>query len=509
MSGMDSIAAKDKFIANARAIFGEHYDYSLVDYKNSKTKVVIICPLHGKFEKQPNKHLASKQGCPVCGEKRGRTKRAYVNEYFVAKAKLIHGEKYDYGKVEYLNNHTKVIINCPYHGNFEQIPNSHLIGRGCPKCSGNVRLNDKIFIQRAIEFHGEKYDYSQATYNSGKSKVKIICPVHGPFEQIAEAHLKGNGCRKCSTKLKLTTESFIEQSKKIHGEKYDYSLVKYSGSAGKVKIICPQHGLFEQQAKSHIRRGSGCIYCAGKAVVTKSDFIKRATVKHGTKYDYSAMNYIDFSTDVAIRCQVHGIFMQNPRSHAGGYGCPLCGIAHRGEMRRRTTEDFLKSAAIVHGDIYDYSKSIYGGDNKSKITIICREHGEFKQSPNQHLRGSGCPKCKLPSDNDAIYIWKAIGQFYNGLQLYKIGVTSSRLEDKRIKLLAKKIKMDFEIITLRSVPGSAQYLESRLLSFGLDPGFMGFDGATEFRVLSDEALAEITQVIQNYIESVASLMVNE
>lgn len=509
MSGMDNITATEKFISDARALFGDKYDYSLVDYRNSKTKVVIICPVHGKFEKQPNKHLSSKQGCPNCGQSQARLKRTQGIVEFISKANAVHGGKYDYEKVEYLNNHTKVIIRCPNHGYFEQIPNSHLNGRGCPICSGNVRLTDKAFIKRAIAVHGDKYDYSKVAYSSGKSRITIICPVHGSFEQLPEVHLKGNGCRKCSARLKLSTELFIEKSRNIHGDKYDYSLARYTGNSSKVKIICPDHGLFEQQAKSHMTRGSGCIYCAGKAAVTKSEFIKRAKNTHGNKYDYSDMSYVDFSTDIAIRCRTHGIFMQNPRSHSGGYGCPACGIAQRGEMRRNTIEDFLKAAAIVHGNTYDYSKSAYGDDNKSKMTIICRKHGKFCQSPNQHLRGSGCPKCKLPSDNDAIYVWKAIGQFYNGVQLYKIGATSSRLADKRIKLVAKKIKMEFEIITLRSVPGSAQYLESKLLNFGLDPEFIGFDGATEFRALTDEVLTEIIQTIQNYIDSVTFITEHE
>jgi Protein of unknown function (DUF723) len=491
-----------KFITDARAIYGDAYDYKLVEYKNSKTKIVIICPIHGKFEKQPNKHLSSKQGCPTCGESRGRMKRTQGKDEFIAKAKALHGDMYDYEKVEYLNNHTKVIIRCPEHGEFEQIPNSHLNGRGCPICAGNVPLNSAVFVERAVAIHGNKFNYSQVIYKSGKSNVRILCPEHGEFQQLPEVHLRGNGCSKCSGTAKLTTESFIEQSRQVHGGKYDYSLVKYSGNKGKVKILCPQHGLFEQQAKAHLRRGDGCIFCAGKAAVTKSDFIKRAIATHGEKYDYSAMEYVDFSTDIEIKCQAHGKFVQNPKSHAGGYGCPACGVALRGEMRRNTTDDFLAAAVIVHGDTYDYSKSIYGGDNKSKLTIICRKHGEFKQSPNQHLRGSGCSKCKLPSDNDAIYIWKAIGQFFNGVQLYKIGVTSSRLEDKRIKLVAKKIRMEFEIITLRAVPGSAQYLESRLLTAGLDPQFMGFDGATEFRALTDETLAENIAAIQDYIETV-------
>lgn len=498
-------AATAKFIADARAIHGDAYDYRLVDYQGSKVKVTIICPIHGEFEKQPNKHLSSRQGCPTCGDLRGHGKRRQTLDVFIEKARGVHGDRYDYSKVIYQNNSTKVIIGCPDHGDFQQIPNSHLNGRGCPQCAGNVQLDTAEFIARAKTVHGDTYDYSEVRYKSGKTKVKIICREHGVFNQSPEVHLLGSGCRACVKNELISTDSFIAQCRLVHGDKYDYSLVQYTGNKNKIKIICPEHGLFEQQAKSHLRRGDGCIYCAGKAAVTEAEFIRRSIVTHGETYDYSALGYVDYATDVSIGCKVHGIFRQNPRSHAGGYGCPACGIAQRGEKRRNTTEGFIEAATIIHGDTYDYSKSVYGGDNKEKLTVICREHGEFQTSPNTHLRGSGCPKCKMPSDNDAVYIWKAVGQYFNGVQLYKVGVTSSRLNDKRIRLVAKKIRMDYEIITLRPVPGSAQYLESKLMRTGMDPQFTGFDGATEFRAFTDEALTKALAMIQDYIDAVSNL----
>lgn len=125
-------AATAKFIADARAIHGDAYDYRLVDYQGSKVKVTIICPIHGEFEKQPNKHLSSRQGCPTCGDLRGHGKRRQTLDVFIEKARGVHGDRYDYSKVIYQNNSTKVIIGCPDHGDFQQIPNSHLNGRGCP-----------------------------------------------------------------------------------------------------------------------------------------------------------------------------------------------------------------------------------------------------------------------------------------------------------------------------------------------------------------------------------------
>ena len=137
-------------------------------------------------------------------------------ESFITKAKEVHGDKYDYSKVEYVNNSTKVCIICPIHGEFWQIPNNHLSGNGCNKCSGNDKLNTESFITKAKEVHGDKYDYSKVEYINARTKVCIICPVHGEIMIIPNKHLKGYGCNKCKISGKLTKEEFIIKAKEIH-----------------------------------------------------------------------------------------------------------------------------------------------------------------------------------------------------------------------------------------------------------------------------------------------------
>ena len=122
------------------------------------------------------------------------------------------------------------------------------------------KITTEDFIENARKVHSDKYDYSLTNYISAKTKVKIICPVHGVFEQTPCGHLSGRGCKKCSGKNKLTTEEFIDQARKVHGDKYDYSLVNYVNCRTKVKIICPIHGVFEQTPQSHLK-GNGCKYC--------------------------------------------------------------------------------------------------------------------------------------------------------------------------------------------------------------------------------------------------------
>ena len=123
--------------------------------------------------------------------------RRLTADEFIEKSKKTHGDAYDYSKVEYVNTYTKVEIICPQHGSFWQDPHNHLKGRGCPKCVLNCKLTQSDFIRKAIERHGGFYDYSRVKYEKNASKVEIICPLHGSFIQEANSHLQGHGCPKC------------------------------------------------------------------------------------------------------------------------------------------------------------------------------------------------------------------------------------------------------------------------------------------------------------------------
>lgn len=132
--------------------------------------------------------------------------RRKTTEEFIERARKVHGEKYDYSKVKYVNNCTKVCIICPEHGEFWQTPNDHLSGRGCPKCAlEKFRSNTEEFIEEAKKIHGDKYDYSKVNYINNYTKVCIICPEHGEFWQTPSNHLSGRGCSICS-------ESRLEKS---------------------------------------------------------------------------------------------------------------------------------------------------------------------------------------------------------------------------------------------------------------------------------------------------------
>jgi hypothetical protein len=183
--------------------------------------------------------------------------------------------------------------------------------------------NNEEFIPKAKRVHGNKYDYSILNYTNANNKVRIICPIHGVFEQIAFDHLDGHGCMICGGSLKKTREQFISEAKKVHSKKFNYSKLEYSNTNEKVKIICKVHGVFEQTAKSHLA-GYGCWDCSRVKVSTTDKFSKKAKEVHNNRYDYSEVVYINNATKVKIKCHEHGIFEQTPNNHLRGKNCPSC-----------------------------------------------------------------------------------------------------------------------------------------------------------------------------------------
>jgi len=193
-----------------------------------------------------------------------------------------------------------------------------------------------------------------------------------------------------SAKLSLTTSDFIEKSKKIYGDKYDYSKVNYKNSTTKVVIICKEHGEFEQKPVLHTYYKVGCLKCSGHCKYTNEQWIEKAISIHGDKYDYTKVYYKNTKEKVVIICKTHGDFLQTPSDHIySKSGCPKCSNHYT-----LTNDEWLAKAKEIHGDKYDYSNVIYI-DTKTKVTIICKNHGEFEQNPNSHVgkRQYGCPQC--------------------------------------------------------------------------------------------------------------------
>lgn len=290
--------------------------------------------------------------------------------------------------------------------------------------------------------------------------------------------------------MKLTTEEFIERAKLKHGDKYDYSKVAYVKSSSKVKIKCKEHGVFNQSPNHHLK-GKGCILCAGVNKRTTSSFIKKSKQIHGDRYDYSLVNYKNSQSDVAIICSEHGVFYQMANSHVQGRGCSKC----KNTNKRISTVEFVRLARVVHGDKYDYSMSSYT-NSISKIKIICNKHGEFYQSPKCHLNSRGCPNCSINGyktyEEGCLYVLRSeCGLFV------KIGI--SNIIKTRISNLKRSTPFNFIQIECFSGCGKViKDMESKFHKVFDNAGFKGFDGATEWFHYDSEKLQQLI----NYGESI-------
>lgn len=328
------------FLKEAKEIYGDTYDFSLVKWKGKTKPITVICPIHGEFITTPYKLINERKGCPFC-EKENRRRmpgRLYTQDEIIEKFKEVHGDFYDYSKVVYKGINVKVEIICPFHGSFWQTPNAHL-RHDCPKCRGVARLDLDEFLRRAHLLYGDIYDYSLVKIDENtktkKDTIIVICKKHGPFQVKIFNFLNQNSiCPKCreeaaQEKRDKDFKKFLEKSQEIHGNRYDYSKVVWQNMSTPVEIICPVHGSFMQIPSIHMA-GANCDQCVREsAKINKEKFIEKSIEIHGVKYDYSKVEYIDMKTPVEIICPIHGSFWVKPTEHlhankGTGRGCPLC-----------------------------------------------------------------------------------------------------------------------------------------------------------------------------------------
>jgi hypothetical protein len=337
---------------------------------------------------------------------------------YIEQAKIVHQNRFDYSLIKNLpKRDTKVRIICPTHGEFEQSFHKHLSGDACKKCTGEKLGKERIerakqkFKQEAQLLHRNKYDYSKSIYVSAKDNIIIICATHGEFEQTPNKHLGGGGCKKCSienTRIRLSIpwNVYKENLEKIHNNIYDYSKVIWNGSDNDIHVICNLHGDFIIRAQDH-KNGRGCQKCSKENRIQYNKhnteiFVEKAIRKWGDVYDYSKVDYKGSNDKVIIICKKHGEFEQLPPTHLNS-GCGSCGRETNKRnlyLKERCKNEFISKANVIHKNTYEYLKTVYT-TVITKITITCKIHGDFSMSPNNHLRGQGCPACGREQSNVA------------------------------------------------------------------------------------------------------------
>ena len=344
------------FIEEAKKIHGDKYDYSLSEYKGATNKLKIVCPKHGIFEQTPSSHVHQKAGCPICGKEKATLSKTKTTEQFIKDAKLIHGDKYNYSLTEYKGNKKNIKIKCNKCNNiFLQRADSHIINKqGCPFCYGNFTKTTEQFIKDAKLIHGDKYDYSESVYVNSKTKLKIKCnKCNNIFLQKPNNHLLKNGCPICYGTHKKTTEQFIEEAKKIHGDRYDYSETVYVNSKTKLKIKCIMHGDFLQRPNDHLRK-NGCPICKesyGEKEIAK--ILKEKNIKYISQKKYN--NLMDIE-------QLSYDFYVKDKNLL---------IEYNGEQHYKFNKFFHKDLHCFHKQLHhDWLKRKYARDNKINLLII-------------------------------------------------------------------------------------------------------------------------------------------
>lgn len=188
------------------------------------------------------------------------------------------------------------------------------------------KLTTEEFVSKAKNIHGDKYLYKLVDYNGMENLIKIICPVHGIFEQKPRNHLDKSGCSECGlisfkNKKTISQEVALNRLLKLYGNKYDYSLFEYNGINSKIKVICKIHGIFEPTYLNHYHSKTECPLCQFK---DKEYYLNKCKELHKNKYCYDDVDYNCLRDKVKIICKIHGVFLQRFSAHIDGQNCPSC-----------------------------------------------------------------------------------------------------------------------------------------------------------------------------------------
>jgi very-short-patch-repair endonuclease len=308
--------SQKEFINKCLEVHGDRYDYSLVEYKSLSSKIKILCNLHGMFEQNSKNHRDG-QGCPICSGRVIKTKNEYLKHF--------NTSKYDYSLVNNTilkNNDYIKIIDKDNGLVYMQLLKHH------KKNMNPSKIESNSLVKKLKKIHNSTFEYviEKETYYS-TDKIKIINRKNkDQFYYRVDRHLSG------MKPSKVTINYFLIKSREIHGDKYDYSLIKsIKTNSEKVEIICKEHGVFTQRVSNHMNLGDGCPKCAGVGKWNTELLISEFKNVHGNKFDYSKVEFKNVDKKVEIICKEHGNFKQNIHKHLKGQGCRFCESSSKGE----------------------------------------------------------------------------------------------------------------------------------------------------------------------------------
>lgn len=436
----------EKFIQKCQVKYGDKYNLSQMNFYSLMENITVICKKHGPFtiqakrflnrvteacpqcqielqnklrqQKQASKSKPIKESKPKTSPKR-KTKaelHQYHTERFMEKLQEVFKDKdYDFSRAVYVNSETKVDIICRLHGLFSAVPYSLLSGHGCPVCGnrGFYYKTSADWISRAKEKHPE-FDYSKTEYINNKTKVTVICPIHGEISVWPKLFMsQDNPCSQCRIEKSTQKRSkdLWGRIEEIYRDK-DYTIITSKDttitSNNHIDVLCNKHNcVFKPSVSNILKAKCGCPQCgiernADRQRLTLNEVIDRIQQVHGARYDFSLIREAPKNTDTKIPliCKKHGKFYTTIHSVSMGRGCPECGRLKVGQSLRLTQEEFLERVERIHlGKDYDWSKAVYV-TNTTPVTVICNKidahghiHGSFRSTPVRLMIGQECPKC--------------------------------------------------------------------------------------------------------------------
>jgi len=368
------------------------------EFKNGKSKLIYKCGKCGKTVIVNCRNFMKDcyRGC--CNKPHHLSEEEYLNKLKNI-CKENNYELLSINKKKKISVGTRITYKCEKCGNITETSIGHLVNEGtrCPGCNGGSKLNYELIKKRINKRCDElnctfvKFLNDENKYKNNLTRALLRCNTCGCEWDTTYTHfIRDTGCPKCGGSQVLCNEEALERALK-KGKESNITVLgfvddEYKNNKSRLELVCNECGYKWDMTYQNFMSGKGCPSCAGILQPTTEEWIERAKQIHGEKYDYSKSVYVNLKTPICIICPEHGEFFQLPYVHISGSGCPKC------VGKNKTTQDFIVDAIKVHGNRYDYSKTDYK-KSRENVCIICPEHGEFWQLPQNHLKGQGCPFC--------------------------------------------------------------------------------------------------------------------
>lgn len=397
------------------AMYGDGLDFAASVYAGTAKPMSARCTVHNTtVTKKTAAEFLAGSGCAMCGNARkGKSKLEKCRAEFATKASARHQGRYVYPRANYRGQDVELVVTCLVHGDFEVTPRRHLGGRGCLSCANESRrafrlLTQAEFLARAAVVHGGRFGYENAVYTGMANMIAVTCHTHGDWLVRAGGHVSGgHGCPGCAGVAPLTLDEFIRRSVAIHGDAYDYADTVFRGTAHDVAIRCRSHDVvFTQVANNHLR-GHGCRECGHEKIgdhfrMTQEEFVRRAQIVHGARYDYSRTVYRSQHQRITILCAKHGEVETTPSSHLRGSNCAFCATEGTADLLRMSLDEFTARGRAIHGERFAYDQVVYRQYFEPVILICTDCDTTFSQTPALHLAGYGCSTCREYAGEKAV-----------------------------------------------------------------------------------------------------------